>query len=276
MLAKAKVLLTVLSFLVVWGAVWAAIAFPIFRKFNWRPFTILSPEKKLALLFPLYLLAPLMVWGANAFLGQSWSTIGLILTVKTVRSLIYGWGIAIVGLLLLLLLKTTLRLVTAKTGDDPTPPERTPPQSLLTLLGLLVLALWIGGIEELVFRGWIQTQLEITFIPWIAATISSTLFAMAHLIWDGRPGLWQQPGLWILGWVLVIARWADGGSLALAWGLHAGWVWGLACMGKFLQLQPADQKPTWLVGLPDQPLTSVLDLALMGATAGLVWWSWLA
>ncbi|NER78700.1 MAG: CPBP family intramembrane metalloprotease [Leptolyngbya sp. SIO1D8] len=235
---------------------------------------MVTPEKKLMLLLPLYLLAPLVILGANHFLGQSWCEIGLVLELKTLRSLLWGLGIAIAGLFLLLLLKTIFRLTTLNSQEttDTESPKIPLPQKSLAIVGLLFLGLWIGGVEELVFRGWMQTQLEIVFIPWLAASTGSMLFAVAHLVWDGRPGLWQQPGLWILGWVLVIARWANGGNLALAWGLHAGWVWGLAYIGEFMKPQPVSQKPTWLVGRPDQPLTSVLDILLMGTTAGLIWW----
>lgn len=272
-LSQEKVLLTVPLFGIVWLSVWGILAFPLFKRFQWRPFKVIAPEKKLILLLPLYLLAPLVVWGAIALLEQSWTEIGVILNIGSVTSLVYGLGIAIGGLSLLLLFKYSFRLFTLKTQEDTELAATSQAQKGLTILGLLLLGLWIGGIEELVFRGWIQTQLEIAFTPWLAASIGSALFALAHLVWDGRLGLWQQPGLWILGWVLVIARWANNGNLALAWGLHAGWVWGLAYIDMFLKNQPAEQQPIWLVGRPEQPLTSLLDFLLLGGTAGLIWWS---
>ena len=254
-------------------SVWVAIAFPLFRRFQWRPFQVTSPVKKLLLLLPLYLLAPFVVWGAIALLEQSWIAIGVTLNIDSAIFLIAGLVIAVGGLSLLLLFKYVFRLFIPNTQEDAELVDTSPLQKGGTILGLLVLSLWIGSIEELVFRGWIQTQLEIAFTPWLAASIGSTLFAIAHLVWDGRPGLWQQPGLWILGWVLVIARWANGGNLALAWGLHAGWVWGLACIDMFLKSQPNKQKPIWLAGRPEQPLTSIFDFLLLGGTAGLIWWS---
>ena len=282
LLGQAKALLRIFLFLIIWLSAWVGITFPLFRRFQWRPFKIISPGKKLLLLLPLYLLAPLIVWGANVFFKQRWSEIGVILSIRSIRSLIYGVGIAVAGLSLLLLLKKLFRLTTTSAQDNADLPER---QYILRyienfpiVLGLLIVGIGIGGIEELVFRGWMLTQLENMFSPWLAAGISSIIFALAHLIWEGRSGLFQQPGLWILGWVFVISRWADGGNLALAWGLHTGWVWGLACMDALLPLQPADQKPVWLVGRAHQPMTSVLDLLLLLMTAGVVWWgyrSWL-
>ncbi|MEO1296369.1 MAG: CPBP family intramembrane glutamic endopeptidase, partial [Cyanobacteria bacterium J06636_16] len=197
-----------------------------------------------------------------------------ILAFESLRSLTYGMGIAIGGLYLLFALKRTFRLVKLQGSDDANSSDAnraTFMQKSLAILGFLTLGLWISGTEELVFRGWMQTQLEGVFSGWLAASVGSVLFAAAHLMWDGRPGLWQQPGLWILGWVLVIARWADGGNLALAWGLHAGWVSGLAYIDTVLQPQPVEQSPQWLAGRPNQPLTSGLDFLLMVITAGLVW-----
>lgn len=272
--SQTQALLSIPVVLGIWLFAWTAIAFPLFRKFQWRPFRTIPSEQKLILLLLLYCLAPLVIWGAIAFWRQSWWTIGVEVNGAAARSLVYGIGIAIGGLVSLTLLKRALRLWVLEDSQDTLLIEGPLTQKILTVFGLLLLGLWIGGIEELVFRGWLQTQLEIASRPWVAAAIGSSLFALAHLVWDGRAGLWQQPGLLLLGCVLVVARWTDGGSLALAWGLHAGWVWGLACMGELLQLRPTVAKPTWLTGLRDQPLTSVLDFGLMGATAALVWWGW--
>lgn len=271
---KAQVFITVFIFLVTWLVVWSAIAFPLFHAFQWRPFQPISPVKKLALLLPLYLLAPLVIWGANHRLGQSWQTLGATLNGHTARSLVAGFGIAVVGLLLLLLLKGGFQLVTFTPFNSPQPTRRDVAQALLKGGVFLILGLFIGGIEELVFRGWIQTQLEIAMVPWLAASFGSALFALAHLIWDGSPGLRQQPGLWVLGWVFVVACWADDGALGLAWGLHAGWVWGLACISEVLAPAAVGPAPRWLVGHPDYPLTGVLDFSLMGMTAGVIGWTW--
>jgi membrane protease YdiL (CAAX protease family) len=265
---------TVLIFFVGWIGVWLAIAFPLFKKYEWRPFRPTTPEKKLLLLLPLYGIAPLGIWIANQVLGQSWAAIGVVLAPASGRSLGLGFGMAAAGLFLLLLLKHQLRFVTVADVPSLTASGPALRQSLATIAGLFLLALVIGGIEELVFRGWLQTQLELALAPWLAATLGSGIFAIAHLVWDGRAGLWQQPGLLLLGWVLVIARWADGGNLALAWGLHAGWVWGLACIGELMTTQPVDEKPVWLTGRSGQPLTDVLDMGLMVLTAGLIWQLW--
>ena len=264
--------LTIIAvFFLGWLGVWSIIAIPLGRKLAWQPFRPTPPEQKLALLLPLYSLAPISIAIANRQLGQTWADQGLLWTLDHAIGLLLGWCIAIAGLGLLLLGKRLLGLVTfpqSEMGSSPTPLS---PNRLFTILGLLILGLAIGGIEEWVFRGWLQTQLELAFSPWYAAIAASVVFALAHLVWEGRPGLWQQPGLWLLGMVLVSARWADGGAIAIAWGLHAGWVTGLAYIGEFMQPLPVAGKPTWLTGRAAQPLTDVLDLTLLMVTAGLVW-----
>lgn len=265
------VLTRISGFFIIWAGLWCAIAFPLFRKYAWRPFRPIASDQKLTLLVPLYLLAPIIVWGAQRVTGQSWPSIGVEWTTGSGRSLLYGWGLAVMGLLAIVLVKRGCHLVTFRIPADLTSSLPAQLRTVFTMLGLVPLALWLGGIEELVFRGWLQTQLEIVWSPIVAAVLGSGIFAIAHLIWDGRAGLKQQPGLFILGLVLVLARWADGGNLALAWGLHAGWVWGLAGLGEFMQPEPVANKPVWLTGITAQPLTDVFDMGLMGVTAGLIW-----
>lgn len=264
--------LIVVVFLTVWVLIWSLLTFPLFRKLQWRPFYVISTEKKLLLLLPLYLLAPVIVWGSNRILGQSWNTVGVALSFETFRGLTWGIGIAIAGLSLFVLIKKRLEINRISVREMTAPAKGDFRKLGLMIIGLLGVGLGIGGIEEVVFRGWIQTQLELGLHPWMAAAIGSFIFAAAHLVWDGRPGLWQQPGLWLLGMVLVVARWVAAGNLGLAWGLHTGWIWGLACISELLDIQPVEQKPLWLTGRPDQPLTSLLDILLLGGTASFICW----
>ena len=90
-----------------------------------------------------------------------------------------------------------------------------------------MLGLWISTTEELIFRGFLQNELNQDYPVWVAGAIASLIFAVTHLLWERQETLPQLPGLWLMGMVLTLARWADGGSLWLACGLHAGWIWGL-------------------------------------------------
>lgn len=144
--------------------------------------------------------------------------------------------------------------------------------TLLNVLLILVLALWIGWTEELIFRGFLQDQLERDLPIWLAATIASLIFALLHSVWEGKTVLPQLPGLWLMGMVLVLARWVDHGNLGLAWGLHAGWVWTIASCDS-LQFTPAiGIVPAWVIGIDGKPLAGVIGLLFLLGTAVCLWW----
>ena len=141
----------------------------------------------------------------------------------------------------------------------------------VVLLAVLPLALFVGWIEELVFRGVLVNDLSQALPVWAMAIAVSLIFAVSHLVWDGPAGAPQLPGLASMGAVLLLSRWTAGGSLGLAWGLHAGWVFAIAAIDALALLKPGQDGPPWLVGLPDQPLTGVLPLGLLGLTGVGVW-----
>ena len=267
-----RTVITILGFFLGWLSIWSVFAIPLSRKFEWRPFQPIPSEQKLILLLPLYALAPLAIAIANRFLRQTWADQGVFGSWHSVWGLGLGWAVAIAGLCLVLFVKRFLGLITLPVPPDPGKQSNTLMERWLPSLGLVVLGLFIGGSEEWVFRGWLQTQLEIPLSPWGAAMVASVIFALAHLIWDGRDGLWQQPGLWLLGMALVVARWADGGSISIAWGLHAGWVTGLAYIGEFVRPSPVAAKPTWFTGRVAQPLTDIWDCLLLILTAVVIWY----
>jgi membrane protease YdiL (CAAX protease family) len=267
-----RIVATIVVFFVGWLGAWSLLAIPLSQKFGWRPFQPTPPEQKLTLLLPLYVLAPVAIAIANRILHQTWADQGLVWAWRSVVEFGLGWGIAIAGLSVVLLVKRLSGLITLTVSDGNASQHSAWMGHWLPSLGLVVLGIFIGGSEELIFRGWLQTQLALALSPWGAALIGSGLFALAHLIWDGSDGVWQQPGLWLLGMVLVVARWADGGAIAIAWGLHAGWVTGLAYIGEFVRPSPVAAKPTWLTGRAAQPLTDVWDCSLLILTAVLVWY----
>jgi membrane protease YdiL (CAAX protease family) len=272
-----------------WIALWLPIAIPLGRRLKWQPFHRAQVHQKLPLLVPLYLLAPVMLWVFVATQNLTWRETGLGNWRVMGRSLALGWAIAVLGLLAVTAVRWLGGWLRVAAETDPgVPPDtgrhgttagqqsaQTVVQRVGTALALVPLGLFLAGVEEWIFRGWMQSQLETGFAPWLAAAIASVIFAVAHLLWDGRSGLRQQPGLLLLGLVLVIARWQTGGQIGLAWGLHGGWIWGLACLDAALPLQPTSKGPQWWVGRPGQPLTGLLDGLLLAGTAGLLWLGWL-
>jgi hypothetical protein len=144
--------------------------------------------------------------------------------------------------------------------------------SLVPILGsILALSLWISAIEEAVFRGFLLTELQGDMGGVWAAILSSLIFALSHLIWDFKGSLIQLPGLALMGLILVLARWVDGGSLGLAWGLHGGWIWGLISLDttQILEPKPDSTWPQWVRGLDGQPLSGLVGILVLGI-AGLI------
>jgi membrane protease YdiL (CAAX protease family) len=140
------------------------------------------------------------------------------------------------------------------------------------LLPILFLGLWIGVTEELIFRGFLLNTLRQDYSVWVAAAISSVIFALLHLIWEQQNTLPQLPGLWLMGMVLVLARWADGGSLGLAWGLHAGWIWGLTCLDSAELISYTGKGSVWMTGLGKKPLAGIAGIICLLITGILLQW----
>jgi membrane protease YdiL (CAAX protease family) len=104
----------------------------------------------------------------------------------------------------------------------------------------------------------------------VAGAISSLIFALLHLLWERQQTLPQLPGLFLMGMVLVWARAIDHGSLGLAWGLHSGWVWGLALLDSAELMSYSDSGLVWVKGIYNQPLAGLAGiLCLLGTAWGL-------
>ncbi|MEA5452294.1 CPBP family intramembrane glutamic endopeptidase [Leptolyngbya sp. CCNP1308] len=249
----------------------------------------MAPQHKLPLLLPLYLLAPGAVEVHRRLTASTWSAYGIAWDWPFAKAAAAGFGVAAGGVVLLVALQVGLgwrRWQAPGQTVNPTGPSLSPtnpsgastnPQTIpspspgVVLLAVLPLALFVGWIEELIFRGVLVNGLG-QALPIVPMAIAVCLiFALSHLVWDGPAGAPQVPGLAIMGAVLLLARWATGGSLGLAWGLHAGWVFAIAAIDALALLKPGKAEPLWLVGLPDQPLTGLLPLGLLVLTGVGVW-----
>lgn len=138
------------------------------------------------------------------------------------------------------------------------------------IFSTLLLSIWVSGTEELIFRGFILTQFQHSHTAWMAAVLTSGIFALLHLVWEGRDNIPQLPGLWLMGMVLAIARWVDGGNLGLAWGLHAGWVWAIASLDTLEAIHYTGQAPEWLTGLAGKPLAGGIGILFLLLTGLLI------
>ncbi|MEO1069451.1 MAG: CPBP family intramembrane glutamic endopeptidase, partial [Cyanobacteria bacterium J06638_6] len=131
--------------------------------------------------------------------------------------------------------------------------------------------------EEVLFRGWLQRELEQSWQPAVALGTTSLIFAIAHFIkpLDAMLALLPQfLGLLLLGIVLGWARRiplaAGKTGLGHPVGLHAGLVWGyyLIQVGGLLETTAA--VPTWVTGIDGNPLAGLLGLTLLTGLGGII------
>ena len=247
-----------------------------------------EPQHKLPLLLPLYLLAPVAVEVHRRLEAGAWADYGIAWDQSFGGLMVLGFAIAAGGVAALVALQLGLGWRRWRPGPQTSLAQSPNPESLgsdqlgsdqnghgsspgVVLLAVLPLALFVGWIEELIFRGVLVNGLGQVWPLWLMAIAVSLIFAVSHLVWDGPAGAPQLLGLAIMGAVLLLARWVAGGSLGLAWGLHAGWVHAIAAIDALALLKPGKDGPLWLVGLPDQPLTGVLPLGLLVLTGLGLW-----
>lgn len=236
------------------------MAIPLAIALKYTPQYPIPPSQKLPLLLSLYLLAPpLLGWMATQQ-GQTLSDYGVLWSGASLRSLLLGLTIAGVGVV-------GLDRGQQRLGWTTKSPQVAPPLHWGQVLSILAIALGVGWVEELVFRGFLVTQLQVDYAPWLAATIASLIFALLHLVWEGRETLPQLPGLWLMGMVLVLARSVDQGNLALAWGLHSGWIWAIATLDTTQAIVYTGRAPVWVTGFNNKPLAGAMGLLLLGMTA---------
>jgi hypothetical protein len=68
-----------------------------------------------------------------------------------------------------------------------------------------------------------------------------------------------------------LARVVDRNQLGLAWGLHAGWVFGMASLDSADLIRYTGRTSEWLTGLKKKPLAGAMGLLFLLTTAGVLW-----
>ena len=134
----------------------------------------------------------------------------------------------------------------------------------------LLISLLIGFAEELLFRGWLLTELQRDYLPIKAIWVNALVFACLHFIKPPEQilrSLPQFPALVLLGLALVWARWAHSQRLGICIGIHAGLVWSyyIVKVGKLLQY--TGKAPIWLTGIDGNPLAGVWGLLFLAILA---------
>ncbi len=148
----------------------------------------------------------------------------------------------------------------------------------IALEGLAV-GVGVSIAEELLFRGWLLTELQ-TSLPRPQAIVwSSLIFAVAHFIKPLSEILRTSPqflGLLLLGVILATSRHVSRcqpgfTSLGLPIGLHGGLVWGYYIVDVGDLIMPSGLAPDWVTGIHGNPLSGVLGLAILGILALFTW-----
>ena len=254
--------LKLLAFFGLWAAVWLPIASAIIRFIDWQPGQPLTPKHKLILLASLYILTPGIIAWKIKVESLSFASLGLNSTANILESILLGLTISLASVIAVFSLESALSLVSWRWQNF---------KALLSLsLPILCLSLLISFIEELIFRGYVFSTLLIDRPYWLAAVISSVIFALLHLIWERKQTLPQIPGLWLMGMILVLAKMVNGDSIYLAIGLHAGWIWSLTCIDS-AQLVIYNHRHHWITGLNQQPLAGFAGLFCLAVTGLGLW-----
>ncbi len=242
-------------FLGSWLILWLPIALVLGRKLNWKLGQSTTPAQKIPLVISLYLLAPVIIWGEKS----SFNIYGLILG----PSLPQGIAIGFTGIIIVYGLEGLL-------GWSQWHPDKLK-GLIISALPLGLLALWLAGTEELIFRGIFFSELADDYGLICGAVISALIFALVHLLWERKETRFQLPGLWLMGMVLALAVVIDGGEISLAWGLHGGWIWGLAMLDSSGIISHRPNISPWLIGFHGSPIAGAVGILCLLATGLGLW-----
>ena len=251
-----------LTFFGLWAAIWLPIAGGIIKFIDWQPGQPLIPQHKLILLASLYILIPGIIAWKMRVESLSFTNLGLSPAGDILPSILLGLAISLTSVIIVFSLESAFSLVNWRWQNF---------KALWSLsLPILVLSLSISFIEELIFRGYVFSTLLIDRSYWLAAIISSAIFALLHLIWERKQTLPQIPGLWLMGMILIAAKTVNADSIYLAIGLHAGWIWSLTCVDS-AQLISYSDRDRWITGVNQQPLAGFAGLFCLAITGLSLW-----
>jgi membrane protease YdiL (CAAX protease family) len=213
-------------------------------------------------------------WNRLVYSGRiGLAAYGLSLTRQNYTALVLGWSIGAISLMLLFGVEGVLGWVSWQSAS---PADAGRLGGVILEGAVVAIAVAIG--EELLFRGWLLTELDKDYSPSMSLWTSSLMFAIAHFIKPISEVIRtfpQFPGLVLLGLILVWARRSQHGLLGLSIGLHGGLVWGyyLTQVGQLITL--TDNAPELWTGIDQNPLAGglgLISLSLIALWVRLVLW----
>jgi uncharacterized protein len=242
-------------FLLLLAALWLPIAAPIYLIFSDR-----SSAYLIVFLYCLFI-GLIGVWGRNVAKTKTpYAHYGLVFNFASGKECLIGLALGAVILFAMMHLQVFLGWQSWQTGAN---------WRGAILSGLLT-AVGVGFAEELLFRGWVLTELNQDYSRRRSLLVSSLIYAVLHFLKPIEVILasWVQfPGLVLLGVCLVLARRLCYGRLGLAIGLHGGLVWGYYIVNTTQWLKPTKVVPELFTGINGNPLAGLLGLAFLAVLA---------
>jgi membrane protease YdiL (CAAX protease family) len=263
----------IILFLLTLLAIWLPIAAPIYL--------VWGEPVGLALTILLYVefLGLIWWWGRSiAKYSYPYRYYGLTFTAQNGRNFLFGLGLGVTTLIIFFCLQVSLGWLTVQTVNWQTPL----PARLLPMLGVyfvdwqgaiapgLLTSVGVGFAEELLFRGWILSELERDYSKNTALIACSLVFAILHFIKPLSVILetWSQfIGLLILSMALGLARRRCDGRLGVAIGLHGGLVWCYYVVNTTHWLKPSGVVPEWVTGINGNPIAGIVGIIFLSAIA---------
>ncbi len=257
-LAAFPSLLKILVFLTTWLVVWLPLGIVVALIIRGRGKQLLAANQKLVLVGTLYLVSLIICWVTLQIERTSPGAYGWNWGISLWLEVVLGCLIGVVGIGILVAIELAGGWIEWQ--------EKKVEGLGRIILPTLAIALLVSTVEELIFRGIFLNILQQDYPLWTAAAISSTIFALLHLVWEQKETTPQIPGLWLMGMVLVAARVANQGDLGLAIGLHTGWILAIATLDTAQLIKYPDPLNSWLVGRYDKPLAGLMGISLLLCT----------
>lgn len=233
----------------------------------------------LALIYVGFLIG-LPIWGKRVHgWHQTFNRCGWSWRLQTARDLLLAMMIGMFGVFALFGLQTLLGWAAPSTPS--------PRFSYFVVEGL-IMAIAVAFAEEMLFRGWLLSELEENYGSKVSLWMCAVFFAVMHFIkpWSEIVRTFPQfLGLVVLGLALVWARRSPTGRpvasvthstelsnrvrsrLGYPIGLHAGLIYGYYLINVGGLSEYTGMVPEWLTGIDANPLAGLLGLALLSAIA---------
>jgi uncharacterized protein len=245
--------LRILSFVLMVGLPWAAIALPIRSLIN-------DPNQVSLITMPvLYLifLGMLQLWGRFGYGENLLRRYGMRRSTAWIYEWLGGLGIGYGVVLLLFELQGAIGWIRWFNPLRPLP---------AVMLEGLIMAVLVGLAEEILFRGWLLDELTRRYQPNVALAVTSVIYALLHCL-RLVPASIQWVSLALLGWTLGMAKRITGDRLGMSAGLHAGLVWCYYVLNVGQLFTYTNRVPVWITGWERNPLAGSLGIVTMALLA---------